>query len=759
MIPSSLYCQACGAANATDRSLCFACNQTLQVAVSDNSTLLQGRYRILTQVGKGGFGAVYRAEDTQKYGDSVAVKQINLRGLTPQETIEATDAFNREVSLLSNLSHPNLPHIYDNFTDPEHWYLVMDFIEGETLETYLEAKGANYTASLNEVLTLGIQLCTVLDYLHTREPVIIFRDLKPANIMRTPTGKLYLIDFGIARSFKPGKPKDTIPFGSPGYAAPEQYGKAQTTPRADIYSLGALLHMLLTGDDPVDNPFHFAPLRIYGVPGLTDLDALISRMVQIDANSRPATIVEVKDELQRITDLQNSPRLWHPPVGQTPPAFPVIGNGQQQISTSSTGQQQLYVPAPQRKSLARRKFLVGGFAITGLTIIGASGIANIVSALHESINMRLEPGGATSYDNASPFGNTYTYAGHTQPVEAVAWSLDNTLIASAGDDSSIQVWTMNKATEGATFPLYKYKTAVSTTCLAWGSNANSTLLAFNSGKTITIWDVVKNTTTSIDPPLGTHGADVSRDIHTFSWSPDGGFIAFPTNNGVQLWDVTQGKAKAYIDAKLSTNESITSLSWSNNENYIAASTVPVAPNTQIAILSVPDSSNTDQAGIYGLLESVGSSFVTWSPDSTCIASVRGPVVTISFISDNGGTVYYTLPNNVNAIAWSYDSRYIVAASEGPNANIYVWSPDSTSASPMIPLQINIPNESTHSTYVNTQAAVINSLAWSSSADGGEYLAIGADKAHLLEINFSQLNDQGQQGFNYRRRRHNGYTTP
>ncbi len=423
MIPSSLYCQACGAANATDRSVCFACQQPLQAAISDNAALLQGRYRILTQVGKGGFGAVYRAEDMQKYGDSVAVKQINLRGLTPQETIEATDAFNREVSLLSNLSHPNLPHVYDNFTDPEHWYLVMDFIEGETLETYLEANGANYTASLDEVLTLGIQLCTVLNYLHTREPVIIFRDLKPANIMRTPTGKLYLIDFGIARRFKPGKLKDTIPFGSPGFAAPEQYGKAQTTPRADIYSLGALLHMLLTGDDPVDNPFHFAPLRVYGVPGLTDLDILISRMVQIDAKSRPTTIMEVKDELQRIADLQDSPRLWHPPIGQTPPSLNVIGVGQQQISISSSGQQQLYMPLAQRKQASRRKFLVSSFAITGLTIIGASGIANIVSALHGSTNVWHEPGiGTPLFNNSSLFGNIYAYTGHTQPVEAVAWS-------------------------------------------------------------------------------------------------------------------------------------------------------------------------------------------------------------------------------------------------------------------------------------------------------------------------------------------------
>src|SRR5205823_7485733 len=114
---------------------------------------------------------------------------------------------------------------------------------------------------LSEVLNIGIQLCTVLHYLHSQQPAIVFRDLKPANIMRTSTGQLYLIDFGIARYFKPGQAKDTVALGSPGYAAPEQYGKAQTTPRADIYSLGAVLHQLLTTRDPSEAPFRFIALR------------------------------------------------------------------------------------------------------------------------------------------------------------------------------------------------------------------------------------------------------------------------------------------------------------------------------------------------------------------------------------------------------------------------------------------------------------------------------------------------------------------
>jgi serine/threonine protein kinase len=278
------------------------------------SQLLNQRYRLLSQVGIGGFGAVYKAADTH-FGDRlVAIKEISLRGLTPQEAIEATDTFNREVSLLSGLDHPNLPHIYDHFTDPEHWYLVMDFIEGETLEEVLQKNhlpAAPSPFTLEEILDMGIQLCTVLDYLHTRQPPIIFRDLKPANIMHTPTGQLYLIDFGIARRFTPGQAKDTMPFGSPGYAAPEQYGKAQTTPRADVYSLGATLHHVLSAHDPSETPFRFLPLQSHEQPVPAALEALITCMLDVNESNRPANMVIVKRSLQHIVLEHSETRHVH----------------------------------------------------------------------------------------------------------------------------------------------------------------------------------------------------------------------------------------------------------------------------------------------------------------------------------------------------------------------------------------------------------------------------------------------------------------
>ena len=237
---------------------------------------------------------------------------MHQNGLRPEEIVEATESFKREAMLLAGLLHPNLPRTYDHFYDRGRWYLVMDFIEGETLEEYLNKipatgasrryapQGSTRMLPVEEVLDIGVQLCTILHYLHTSQPPIIFRDLKPANIMLTAAGHLYLFDFGIARHFKPGQARDTANLGSVGYAAPEQYGKAQTTPRSDIYSLGATLHQLLSGNDPSGSPFRFAPLRLQNPPPPLALEDLIIRMVDLDESRRPDNALLVKQELQRI---------------------------------------------------------------------------------------------------------------------------------------------------------------------------------------------------------------------------------------------------------------------------------------------------------------------------------------------------------------------------------------------------------------------------------------------------------------------------
>ncbi|HEX3641166.1 MAG TPA: serine/threonine-protein kinase, partial [Ktedonobacteraceae bacterium] len=230
------FCESCGAANTSMARFCQHCSATLPFHHTNNGalpeqTLISSRYQLEVRVGQGGMGAVYKASDTRFNNRPIAVKEMSRIGLSGVQIQEAEEAFERESRILADLLHPNLPRIYDHFTENERSYLVMDFIEGQTLEDYLEKAHGN-PLPLDQIIEWGEQLCDVLSYLHNHQPPIIFRDLKPSNVMISESGHIYLIDFGIARIFKPGQSHDTVALGSPGFAAPEQYGKAQSSPRS-----------------------------------------------------------------------------------------------------------------------------------------------------------------------------------------------------------------------------------------------------------------------------------------------------------------------------------------------------------------------------------------------------------------------------------------------------------------------------------------------------------------------------------------------
>ena len=338
---SPLFCDNCGASNQPQALYCRSCGRTLQAAkpsIYDSGTgrllaksVLKQRYSIIAPAGKGGMGAVYEAEDIQLGDRRVALKEMSQNALSPQEQKEAAAAFKQEAIMLARLHHPNLPSIFDHFEESGRWYLVMSFIAGETLADYIShAQGERLP--LDEVLQIGLQLCTVLGYLHSQQPGIVFRDLKPANIMRTPDGHSYLIDFGIARHFKPGQAKDTAYYGSMGYAPPEQYGQAQTTPRSDIYSLGATLYQMLSGHSPSSTPFRFPPLQSL-VPGIpVNLATLITRMTELDETQRPANILIIKQELQALASpaakSSNPPTAATPTQISTPKFLPVASPAQ-----------------------------------------------------------------------------------------------------------------------------------------------------------------------------------------------------------------------------------------------------------------------------------------------------------------------------------------------------------------------------------------------------------------------------------------------
>src|SRR5262249_40482258 len=192
--------------------------------------------------------------------------------------------------------HPNLPRVYETFSEGGRHYLVMDYIAGQTLEQLQRQRGSGALPE-SEVLRWAGQLCDVLDYLHSQRPPIIFRDLKPANIMVTDHGEIKLIDFGIARVFAPGRTGTTRVLGARGLAPREQYGKAQTDARADIYALGCTLYQLLTGYDPGTTPFNLPPLSSRAPTVSTRVQRAIERATKLDRDQRYATVAAFRRDL------------------------------------------------------------------------------------------------------------------------------------------------------------------------------------------------------------------------------------------------------------------------------------------------------------------------------------------------------------------------------------------------------------------------------------------------------------------------------
>lgn len=207
----------------------------------ETGTVIDGKYKILNVLGRGGMSIVYLAMN-ERVNKQWAIKEILKRDA------HHLHANKREIEMMKKLRHPYLPGIADVIENQNSLLIVMDYIEGRSLQDILAEYGAQTQA---DVLKWAKQLCDVLSYLHTRKPAVIYRDMKPANVMLKPDGNIMLIDFGAAREYKPQNSKDTISLGTRGYAAPEQYEReGQSDARTDIYCLGVMLFQLLTGESP-----------------------------------------------------------------------------------------------------------------------------------------------------------------------------------------------------------------------------------------------------------------------------------------------------------------------------------------------------------------------------------------------------------------------------------------------------------------------------------------------------------------------------
>lgn len=264
-------------------------------------TLIDGKYKILNEIGHGGMSTVYLAIN-EKANKPWAIKEVRKSCRKDFQVIR--QSLLMEMELLKKLKHPNLPSIVDVIDDKDNLLIVMDYIEGNTLEKLLIEQGVQ---KQEDVVEWAIQLCDVLDYLHTRKPAVIYRDMKPSNVMLKSDGSVVLIDFGTAREYKVQNTSDTTCLGTQGYAAPEQFGDmGQTDARTDIYCLGATLYHLVTGHNPSEPPYEMYPITKWNSRLSTGLEQIIAKCTCKNPQDRYQSAAELKYALQHYQDMDDS---------------------------------------------------------------------------------------------------------------------------------------------------------------------------------------------------------------------------------------------------------------------------------------------------------------------------------------------------------------------------------------------------------------------------------------------------------------------
>src|ERR1700682_1803832 len=256
-----------------------------------SGVILQNRYEIERLLGGGGMGMVYLAHDQRLANRACALKEMVDHFIDQQQRIEANEYFAREADTLAQLKHAAIPAITDRFDDHNRHYLVMEYVEGRNLEEEIAARGGPLPEGL--VIDIARQLCDVLAYLHGSTPPVVYRDMKPSNVMLTPRGRVVLVDFGIARLFKQAR-KGTM-IGTLGFAPPEQY-KGEIDPRSDIYSLAATMHYMLTAPDPEEfPPFSFPKLKERRPEVSSNLATALDSALSYTLEGRPQTIEAFRD--------------------------------------------------------------------------------------------------------------------------------------------------------------------------------------------------------------------------------------------------------------------------------------------------------------------------------------------------------------------------------------------------------------------------------------------------------------------------------
>lgn len=556
---------------------------------------------MLQSVSVGGISLVYKALDTRAGNRPVAVKVMNQDGLSAQELQQATD----HIKLVAGLVHPNLPRIYEHFSLAGHSYLIMDFLEGATLQELLKTQGG--PLGIEQTLQIGIQLCAILEYLHTHQPPFLLCDLNPQQVMLTPDNHISIIDFGISRLFKQGWERYGPASGAARYFAPEVALKAQRSPQADVFSLGALLHLMVTGNPAGDAILEFEPMA----PSISaSLAALIRQMVDINAAKRPSDLVAVQKQLDDLREDFVMRRKSGASLSQ--PGVLLLDHHQQDVQAVAWS---LDGSALASGSADNTVHIYDATTRT-LTAVQQNHKATVF-ALNWAPNGQFLASGSQDatvqiFDKTSR-QTIYTYQGHRgYTVFALAWAPDGRRLASGGQDTTVQVW---EPATGKLLGAYKGHTDT-IGALSWSPDGQRLASGgYERDKTVQIWSATTRKN------LLTYRGHANA-IYAIAWSPDGKWIASAGDDmTVQIWEATGGRQPLLI--------------YRGHRNFVKA--------------------------------------VAWSPDGNLIASGSWDE-TVQVWDAFTGNLRFTFnghQSRVKALAWSPDGKQLISGSA--DGKVLLWS--------------------------------------------------------------------------------------
>jgi WD40 repeat protein/serine/threonine protein kinase len=679
--------------------------------------ILNGTYQVERPLGVGGQARVWQARHL-RLPRTFAIKECPLAGADQRELAERRTLFERERDILAALSHPGhpaIPKVSDFWEEPDQLFLVMDLVDGETLIELLNRRG-RFTEA--EVVTWGMQICEVLTYLHGWQPPIIYRDLSPDNVMLDRAGQLHLIDFGIARTYKPGQAQNTTSLGKAGYASPEHLsgGKSQTDVRSDIYTLGALLYHLLTGQEPVavvDRLKQKANLqggRVLLRPSTLnhkitqEMEACILKAMALEPDQRYQHAGEMQRALEAISfqakqaqaapswteQTMNPQRLRTRPVDPgsfnpgtsappaTPPTRPQLPYPR---GTEQSGPNPLFprgptsgpgmnrgAPPPSSGKLGPSPLRRGATGPAGSNPLLPSGPLPTHPA---STNLPRNPLGYPEREQTgpgpafrSPAGANDPQArgptsgmGQRPPTSAAPHRGEDHLIISSGD-SLLPLPTGRKPLPPAPV-LLRHGPLLSRRRLLIGLGAVGVAAAGIGTATYFL-----TRSQALYAPLYTLSGD-SLPVQCVAWSADGRRLASGGNNQVvKIWDASSGNLSLRLTGH---TDFVQGVAWSSDGFYLAS-----ASADQKVFIWDALQGGAPQFTLTGHADTVYA--VAWSPDGRMVASASADKTVRIWdsqrTSDTARVVLTGHTDSVYSVAWSPDGTLLLSASNDGTAKIW-----------------------------------------------------------------------------------------